>query len=129
MTNNVVAGNVRSGSARAYSNYNVMETDYGNYTIGTVDISFAQISFISILVMSCRDNGFYSIEYGWILSKNQAFRKTDMFKEVLQKAITKFGFKFGDKTIEAPQEPEDCKYDYVEYYPDGPTYPITDPDV
>lgn len=72
--------------------------------------------------MACRDNGFYSIEFGWILSKTQEFRKTEQFKEVMEMAISKFGFKT-EKTIEAPQEPEDCAFDFVEIYPDGPSFP------
>ena len=48
------------------------------------------------LVMSCRDNGYYTIESGWILSKNQEFRTTEMYKEVKDMAIEKFGFKTDD---------------------------------
>ena len=76
--------------------------------------------------MNCRDNGRFTIEEGWILSKNQGFRKTKQFQEVMEKAINLFYFKT-EKTIEAAQEPEDCDYDYIEYYPDGPSVPNPDP--
>ena len=46
--------------------------------------------------MSCRDNGYYTIETGWILSKNQKFRETEMYQDVRNLAIEKFGFKTED---------------------------------
>merc|ERR1712227_1190102 len=52
------------------SNYNVMDTDYENYTI----------------VMDCveiRHVG--SVEFGWILSRDQKFRESEMFSQVHKK--------------------------------------------
>ena len=46
--------------------------------------------------MSCRDNGYYTIESGWILSKNQQFRTTEMYEQVKDMAIEKFSFKTDD---------------------------------
>ena len=68
-------------------------------------------------VMSCNQATGYTIEFGWILSKNQQFRQTSKYQDVLNTAVEKFGFKT-DQAIEAPQS--DCNYDYIGYYPDGP---------
>jgi len=78
------------------ANYNVMDTDYENYSI----------------VTNCEDNGVSTVEYTSILSKNQSFLKTEMFKDVLAKAESEFGFKT-NLAREVPQEPEDCQFDFV----------------
>jgi len=78
------------------SNYFVMDTDYENYSI----------------VMPCTNNGVYTVEYGYILGRNQAFFNTDLFKEVLAKAETEFDFKT-NRAEKVPQSPEDCKFDFV----------------
>ena len=67
--------------------------------------------------MNCRDNGRFAIKWAWILARDQKFRETDMYDEVLEKAIREFGFQT-QKTI-IPQQ-DDCHYDYIGYYPDGP---------
>ena len=64
-----------------------------------------------LLVMSCLDiDTRGSIEYGWILSRDQKFRETEMFEQVYKKAIEEFGFKT-EKAIQAPHD--DCTYDYI----------------
>jgi len=83
------------------SNYNVMDTDYENYTI----------------VMDCVEIGQVgSVEFGWILSRDQQFRESEMFAQVHQKAIEQFGFKT-ENTIQASQD--DCTYDYIKYCNDS----------
>lgn len=66
--------------------------------------------------MTCRDNGRYTVEYGWILSRDQGFRNTELYSEVLARAIDKYGWKTINN-IASPQAAEDCEWDYMEYYP------------
>lgn len=77
-------------------NYNVMDTDYDNYTV----------------VMGCMGFWFFKIEFGWILGR-QDIRNTELYNEVLERAINDFGFKTKG-TIEPPQV--DCTYDFVNEY-------------
>ena len=53
--------------------------------------------------------GSYTIEMFWILSRSQDFRKTEMYEEVVQKAVEEYGF-IREEARETPQE--DCRYDY-----------------
>merc|ERR1712130_695280 len=82
------------------SNYNVMDTDFNNYSI----------------VMNCRDYGFFTVEMGWILSRKQEFRATKQFKQIRDKAQKKFGFRV-ENAILSKQDPDDCEFDMVKYYP------------
>jgi len=91
----------KTGSARAEANYNVMDTDYENYAI----------------IRGCRDNGFYTTETGSILSRNQAFQETEMFKEVVERAEKEFGF-IPERANLISQDPTDCEYDF-----EGDQYP------
>jgi len=87
----------RASRAPRRSNYDVMDTDYETYTI----------------IMSCVElPAIGSVEYGWILARDQKFRETEMFAKVHQKAIDEFGFKT-EKTIQAQQT--NCTYDYIKY--------------
>ena len=63
--------------------------------------------------MNCIERGDDSIEYGWILSRAQNFRQTEMYQEVLKNAVEKYGFKT-EKSIEANQD--DCLFDTSDYY-------------
>merc|ERR1712154_5198 len=91
-----VSFNFNPARAARRSNYNVMETDYENYSI----------------VWSCRDNGSFTTEYVWILSRDQQFRETEMFQKVLQIAVEKYGLQT-EKVIMPIHD--DCTYDYVKY--------------
>jgi len=62
--------------------------------------------------MDCIERPTFSIEYGWILSRAQNFRKTEMYKKVLENAVQKYGFK-SEKSIEANQD--DCDFDTSDY--------------
>ena len=97
-----------------------METDYENYTIGKKKILHFLTNFSNILVMSCVQGRRFSVEYGWIMSKNQQFRETPEYQDVVRTAVRKFGFK-AETGIEAQQT--DCHYDFIDYYPDGPSLP------
>ena len=55
---------------------------------------------------------FFKIEFGWILGR-QDIRNTELYNEVLERAINDFGFKTKG-TIEPPQV--DCTYDFVNEY-------------
>jgi len=63
--------------------------------------------------MNCVEKLNISIEYGWILSRAQNFRKTKMYKDILKKAVQRYGFKT-EKSIEANQD--DCHFDMTDYY-------------
>ena len=54
--------------------------------------------------------GDYVVELYYILSRSQDFKKTDMYEEVVQKAVEEFGFR-RELANETPQE--DCEFDYV----------------
>lgn len=58
----------------------------------------------------CQDFGNYTNEMFWILSRSQDFHKTEMYEEVVQRAVEKFGFR-RELAYETPQE--DCEYDYL----------------
>ena len=58
----------------------------------------------------CQDFGNYTNEMFWILSRSQDFHNTEMYEEVVQRAVEQFGF-IRELAIESPQE--DCVYDYV----------------
>merc|ERR1712227_952190 len=60
------------------ANYNVMATDYETYS----------------LVWDCRDNGYYSIEYAWILTRDQYLKSSspEIYSEIEKMAVEKFGF-------------------------------------
>ena len=70
--------------------------------------------------MNCVQYRRFTVEYGWIMSKNQQFRETPEYHDVVSNAVKKFGFK-AEKGIEAKQK--DCHYDFIDYYPDGPSLP------
>ena len=68
-------------------------------------------------VMDCLEIGQVgSVEFGWILSRDQQFRESEMFAQVHQKAIEQFGFKT-ENTIQASHD--DCTYDYIKYCNDS----------
>ena len=62
--------------------------------------------------MDCLERINFSIEYGWILSRTQDFRKTEMFQDVLKNAVEKYGFK-AEKSIKANQD--DCDFVTSDY--------------
>ena len=53
-----------------------------------------------------------SVEFGWILSRDQKFRQSEMFSQVYKKAIEQFGFKT-ENMIQTSHD--DCTYDYIKY--------------
>ena len=65
--------------------------------------------------MNCRDFGFFTIEMGWILSREQEFRGTKLFKTVQEKSRKNFGFNT-ENAISTGQDPENCEFDEVQYY-------------
>merc|ERR1712228_1142083 len=77
----------QQNTASQAGNYHVMETDYEDYSI----------------VMNCMQGKSFTIEFGWILSKNQQFRETTKYQDVLRTAVEKFGFKT-EQAIEAEQK-------------------------
>ena len=54
--------------------------------------------------------GSYTIEQFWIMARTRDFKETEMYEEVVQRAVEQFGF-IRELAIEAPQK--DCVYDYV----------------
>ena len=99
------------------SNYNVMDTDFNNYSIGKIILKlFQTLYLLRLLVMNCRDYGFFTVEMGWILSRKQEFRATKQFKQIRDKAQKKFGFRV-ENAILSKQDPDDCEFDMVKYYP------------
>ena len=62
--------------------------------------------------MGCTSFGLFTVEYGWILGR-QDIRNTTLFNEVKERAIKDFGFKTAG-AIESPQE--DCSYDVCEMF-------------
>ena len=58
----------------------------------------------------CQDMGSYTIEQIWIMSRTRDFKETEMYEEIVQRAVEQFGF-IRELAIEPRQE--DCVYDYV----------------
>jgi hypothetical protein len=74
--------------------------------------------------MDCRNVWYYTLTDFWLMTRNQDFKTnpntSGKYQELLQKASEKYGIVL-EELIEADQT--NCDYDYVEIYPDGPTFP------
>lgn len=96
------------------ANYNVMATDYKNYSIGKnifrsvlfQATELKTLKYVLYLVMSCQDFPGFKVEFGWILARDRLFRETDAYKQVKDLADT-FKFDFKD-SITANQDPRVC---------------------
>ena len=73
--------------------------------------------------MNCEIIWYYTFTDFWLMTRKQDYRTNPAtatkYQELLATASKKYGIKL-EELIEGNQS--DCDYDYIELYPDGPSF-------
>ncbi|CBY35171.1 unnamed protein product [Oikopleura dioica] len=92
-----------SASRDERSNYWIMDTNYDEYAI----------------IMNCEDFGSFSLEWGWLLTRDQNIRENNpqRWAELMDIAIGFSDVWEREEILMIPQDPNDCTYDKESYWP------------